>query len=66
MSQDGSKPLDGVNIDHALHVEQINCDLDSVPLAYLVDWLKVGAIYQSFDLRLINKFIVCKWIFKLF
>ena len=38
------EPLDGIDVDHTLHIEQIDCDLHRVALAYLVYGLNVWPI----------------------
>ena len=47
------EPLNGIEVDHPLHVEEINGNFYGVSLAYLVDWLDVWTIDQLGDLVLV-------------
>ena len=38
------EPLDGINVYHALHVEQVDGYLNCVPVAYLINRLDVGPV----------------------
>lgn len=60
-SQLRGKPLDGVDVYHALHVEKVDGDFNGVTLAYRVYWLDVRSINQLRNIQVV-KF---KWIFKL-
>lgn len=40
----GWKPVNGINVNHPLHIEQIKGYLNGVTLAYLIDWLNVRPI----------------------
>lgn len=48
------KPFDRVYVNHSLHVEQINGNLDGVPLADLVDGLDVWAVDHLGDLEVVE------------
>lgn len=50
----GRKPSNGVDVDHALHVEQVDGDLDGVTLADLVDRLHVRPIDQLRNLKIVE------------
>ena len=44
LGEDRREPLNGVDVDHALHVEEVQRNLDGVALANLVDRLDVWPI----------------------
>ena len=44
LRQQRGEPLDGVNVYHTLHVEQIYCYLYRVSVAYLIYWLDVRSV----------------------
>ena len=61
LSQRWRKPLDGINIYHTLHIEQVDGYLDCIILAYLVYRLYIGSIYQ---LRYLER-IELEWVLEL-
>ena len=39
------EPLNRININHTLHIEQVDSYLNSIPLAYLINWLDIRSVY---------------------
>lgn len=39
------EPLNRVQVNHSLHIKQVNGDFDCVTLADLVDWLNIRSVY---------------------
>lgn len=54
--QDRREPLDRVNVDHTLHVEQIDSDFNRISLAYLVYRLDIRPVYQLLHLLGVQEF----------
>lgn len=60
----GREPFDGVDVDHALHIEEIDGDLNGVALRHLVDGLNVRPINQLLHLLPVHE-LGCVRTFKL-
>lgn len=58
LSQKRRKPLNGVNVYHSLHIEQIDSNLNSIPMAYLIYRLYIRPIDQLANLHVIELYWV--------